>query len=405
MKNIDLVFGYLINSPNGASSVVRLLLENDMIFKQNGINCNFHLRGNNATGRNNPNDTPGNAPRSLKNGLKQIIKSVLDSSTKLVPHLHSAYSIFNILLIPCRRIARSYTAMESPDSTDPLFFNDIFSCYYYLKYTKAKKRPILLVMHTNGETYNMLKLSYPDVKGSWVMKKLDEIERFTFSRVSDFGFVAKNAMEHFRELHPELKDARLHYVHNGLPVLKYAEPERNHSDKPLELCCVGSISYRKGQDIIIDALLKLTPEELGKIHVTFLGDGNTRAILEEKCEKARLTANVTFAGNRNDVNDFLLKSDIFILTSRDEGFPMAILEAERVGLPVISTDIAGIPEMIVNGETGLIIKPDCDDLYPIFKNIDAYDWKGMGKKSKQMFDNNFTIEKMIEGYCSILREM
>ena len=131
----------------------------------------------------------------------------------------------------------------------------------------------------------------------------------------------------------------------------------------------------------------------------------TRAILEEKCEKARLTANVTFAGNRNDVNDFLLKSDIFILTSRDEGFPMAILEAERVGLPVISTDIAGIPEMIVNGETGLIIKPDCDDLYPIFKNIEAYDWKGMGKKSKQMFDNTFTIEKMIEGYCSILREM
>ncbi len=405
MKNIDLVFGYLINSPNGVSSVVRLLFENRMIFGKYGINCNFYVRGCTEAHHYKSDNKPSTSGQSFKAGFKQMIKKVLDSTTKIVPHLHSAYSIFNVLMLPCRRIAKTYTAQESPDSTDPLFFNDIFSCYYYLKYTRAKNRPILLVIHSNGELYKMLLLSYPDVEGSWVMKILDEIEKFTFSRVTDFGFVAKNAMGNFGRLHPEINETRLHYVHNGLPALECAESHRVRGHRPLELCCVGSIQYRKGQDIIIDALSKLSRDELDKIHITFLGDGIMRATLEEMCVKTGLSANVTFAGNRNDVDDFLLKSDIFILTSRDEGFPMAILEAERAGLPVISTNIAGIPEMIIDGETGLIIRPLCEDLLAVFKNIDGYDWEEMGKKSKQMFEANFTIEKTIKGYRSIFKDI
>ncbi len=405
MKNIDLIFGYLINSPNGVSSVVRLLMENSRIFHDYNINCCFHVRGK-VTAENTPASDTVSSGKSFKTALKNSAKLIISNSTKIIPHLHSAYNIFNILMLPGKRISRRYTAQESPDCKDPLFFNDIFSCYYYLKYTKSKNRPILLVIHSNGETYNMLRLSFPDIDGSWVMKKLNEIEKFTFSKVTDFGFVAKNALEYFKSLHPELSDKRFHYVHNGLPMLDYPilTPPHSH-DGRFELCCVGSLSFRKGQDIILTALSKMSKPKRDLIHVTFLGDGNIRKDLEDDCKKYGITENVTFAGNRTDVNDFLLKSDIFILTSRDEGFPMAILEAERVGLPVISTRVAGIPEMIVNHETGLLIEPRYEDLLPIFENINSYDWKAMGVKSKRLFDEKFTIRKMIEGYSSIFKEM
>lgn len=408
MKNIDLVFGYLIQSSNGVSSVVRLLYDNKAIFEKNGVRCNFFIRGN-YTPDAAPSSGNQSSPTAIsaKSKIKKSVKKLLDNATRLIPTLHSAYSIYNMLMLPGKRIAKRYVSQESPESKDPLFFHDIFSCYYYLKYTKAKNRPILMVIHSNGETYNMLKMSFPDVEGSWIMKKLNKIEDFTFSRVSDIGFVAKSAMDHFKNLHPELKDVRLHYVYNGLPKMPADEtiaPKQSKDDR-IELCCVGSLSYRKGQDIIIDALAGLSNAERDRIHVTFLGDGTIRRELEDDCGRKGLSECVSFEGNRTDVDRYLCLSDIFILTSRDEGFPMAILEAERAGLPVISTRIAGIPEMIVDGETGLIISPSKEELLPIFRNIDGYDWAAMGKRSKALFDEKFTIENTIGNYSSIFKSM
>lgn len=406
MRNVDLVFGYLIDSPNGVSSVVRLLKQNKELFEKNGVVCNFHVRGNadsaiSASADNNH----VLVKHSAKSRIKKSVKSILDFSTRAVPLMHTWFTIYNTLMLPGKKIAKSYTAKESPDCQDPLFFNDLFSCYYYLKITKAKRRPALLVIHSDGEVFKMLKFSFPEIEGSWIMRKLDKIIEYTFSRVSDFGFVAKNAMDHFAELYPQIDRKRIHYVHNGIPQVKFPDIEKRQEARQLELCCVGSLSYRKGQDIIIKALSQLTPEERSRIHVTFVGDGYIRKDLEEYCEKMGIGDCVAFAGNRTDVDDFLRRSDIFILTSRDEGFPMAILEAERAGLPVISTKIAGIPEMIVDGETGLLINPSEHELLPIFKNIATYDWKAMGERSKNLFYEKFTIEKMIEGYCNIFKDM
>lgn len=410
MKNIDLIFGYPINSPNGISSVVRLLMENSSCFEENGIICNFHVRGIPTIRDNNSQKSePKKVKQSLTSRVKNNIKIILETTTRIIPHLNSAYKIFNTLMLPCRRIAKIYTAIEPSQTTAPLFFNDIFSCYYYLKFTKIKNRPILLVIHSNGETYNMLKMSFPDIEKSWVSKKLSEIEKFTFSKVSEFGFVAKNAMNHFHRLHPDIPVSRLHYVHNGLPLIEVTAAEKIMSNNPddncIKLCCVGSLSYRKGQDIIIEALSRLSPSERKLLHVTFVGDGSIRRDLENECRKHDLENNVSFVGARNDVNNYLAASDIFILTSRDEGFPMAILEAERAGLPVISTNVAGIPEMIIDGQSGLIIEPNSKELANIFKNIRDYDWKEMGNKSRKLFVEKFTISKTIGAYCDIFRNM
>lgn len=64
------------------------------------------------------------------------------------------------------------------------------------------------------------------------------------------------------------------------------------------------------------------------------------------CFEKGISKYIDFIGVSNQVENYLLRSDIFMLPSRDEGFPISILEAMRAGLPIISTNIAGIPEMV-----------------------------------------------------------
>lgn len=115
---------------------------------------------------------------------------------------------------------------------------------------------------------------------------------------------------------------------------------------PLEICCVGSVSKRKGQDMIVEALVKMSPVQREKVHFTIVGDGTLRGELEKLCFEKGISKYIDFIGVSNQVENYLLRSDIFMLPSRDEGFPISILEAMRAGLPIISTNIAGIPEMV-----------------------------------------------------------
>ena len=400
MKQVDIIFGGWINAVNGASSVVRILADYSKLFEKFGIRCNFYT---NDTYWPFPNTATQNNKTLLKT-LKSFIKKCISSFLKLFPVLSAWASIYRTLLIPAKSIALRYVENEDQQSTDPIFFHEIFTCYYYLKLSKAK-RPVIITLHNNGETFKMISIYYPQIIGTWVMKRLNTIETFTLNRVKKICFVAQQPKKTFINLHPTIDPDKVEVVYNGIPQLDSTlTPTHDYRDC-FELCCVGSITNRKGQDIIIDAIASLSDNENKKIHVTFIGDGSKRSEFEKRCEEKGVTNNVRFVGNQNDVNRWLINSDIFILTSRDEGLPMAILEAQRVGLPIISTKIAGIPEMICNGESGVLINPDKNELIEIFRHISEYDWKQMGKKSKEIFNNKFTVNKMIEGYANILNKL
>lgn len=96
-------------------------------------------------------------------------------------------------------------------------------------------------------------------------------------------------------------------------------------------------------------------------------------------------------GNSNQVNDYLTNSDAFILFSKDEGLPISIIEAMRCGLPIISTRIAGIPEMIVEGISGYLVDVDEQQLSELFEKIliDRPDFVKWGKSQELFMKKNF----------------
>lgn len=114
-----------------------------------------------------------------------------------------------------------------------------------------------------------------------------------------------------------------------------------------------------------------------------------------------------FVGSVADVTSYLLTADVFILLSKDEGLPISILEAMRCSLPIISTKVAGIPEMIEDGKSGYLIPPDYQKLSLLLldlleKNVDLI---GMGERSKSLFEQKFTKEKMILAYSKLFHSI
>lgn len=412
MNIVDVIYPYKIFDPNGASCVVRLLYESQNIFNKAGILCRFHsmdVKGNKILSpfedKLNQTNVKGNGdtPKVLvKKNLVKIAKTIVSKVLRQGASV-AFLTIYRGLMIPCKKIAQEFIETSDNDSATPVFIHDIFTCYYYLKYRKYN-RPVLLVLHNNGETFKMLAYYYPEIKGSWVMRKFDRIERYVLSQIDKLVFVSQNSRFNFLAKHPNFPSNKVYYVYNGIPD-KDIIKDQNRNGSKLELCCVASITDRKGQEIIIDALGKLISIEREKIHITFVGDGYLRNKLENKVKEKGISSSVDFVGIQSDVDSYLAKSDIFILTSYDEGLPMSIIEAQRAKLPIISTSVAGIPEMIEQGKSGLLIKPSVEELLPILKNISKYDWRMMGERSYEIYKEKFTGNNMVYNYAKILNEM
>jgi glycosyltransferase involved in cell wall biosynthesis len=118
---------------------------------------------------------------------------------------------------------------------------------------------------------------------------------------------------------------------------------------------IARVTEQKGHAVLLDALAS-TPE-LQSLHVVVVGDGPLRRSLEERAVRDRLAARVHFVGARRDLGDLLAASDMFVLPSLWEGLPLSLVLAMGAALPVVSTTVAGIPEVVRDGETGLLVPP------------------------------------------------
>jgi len=128
-------------------------------------------------------------------------------------------------------------------------------------------------------------------------------------------------------------------------------------DQELVLTVVASLTPIKGHAILLQALQHLSPE-MPPFKLLVVGGGPERSRLESLTKKLDITSHVIFTGERNDVTELLSISDIFIMPSIErEGMNMATIEAMAAGLPVISTWVGGMPELVENGISGFLVEP------------------------------------------------
>jgi glycosyltransferase involved in cell wall biosynthesis len=142
---------------------------------------------------------------------------------------------------------------------------------------------------------------------------------------------------------------RLHVIPNGITVSTSSPSSRT---APLRVGTSAMLDYRKGVDVLMEAAGKAS----APFRLDIFGDGSERPRLEGRAAELGLDAH--FHGYVDDLPARLRELDVFVLPTRADNFPMAILEAMAASLPVIATRVGGIPEIVVDGETGLLVPPE-----------------------------------------------
>jgi len=168
---------------------------------------------------------------------------------------------------------------------------------------------------------------------------------------------------------------------------------------------VGELNANKNHIQALKALSKLTKTNF---HYLIVGNGESEQKLKKAVNELMLQEKVSFLGFRRDVPELLAASDVFILTSRREGLPKAVMEAMAVGLPIIATDVRGNRDLVKNGENGYLVPLDDVEQTSIAIEhlIDSEDLRrSMGEKSKvlvKQYDLHRVLEEMEEIYDNIL---
>jgi glycosyltransferase involved in cell wall biosynthesis len=300
---------------------------------------------------------------------------------KLPVHSKSPLVIFN-MLAPMRKVIEEHgVQLVHAHSRVPAWI-----CYLTLR-AMREKLPFVTTCHS----------TYSVHIGSRVMVWSDRM-----IAVSDF--VREHMLSHFgtgpelietvhNGISPDIFDAR-----RGVELCRAYRREFGIGDKTKVVGMVASLTPRKGYVYFIEAARQVV-----KLHddVIFLGVGGgpQREELENQAREAGLESRFRFIGVRSDVRDLLHLFDIFVLSSTSEGLPYVILEAMCMGKPIVTTDVGGIPEAIVNGRNGLLVRPkDVDQLARCISELLLDEGRAgqLGQEARGTVVDAFTVSNMVD---------
>lgn len=159
--------------------------------------------------------------------------------------------------------------------------------------------------------------------------------------------------------------SKVHVVHCGVDrdVFTPSSNGRHAEQDALHVLSVGRLSAAKGHGVLLHAIAQLAAEGVAA-HTTIVGDGPLRSQLESLAASLGIRDAVTFAGalGHDRLPQQFATADVVCLPSFAEGLPVVLMEAMATGKPVVATSVMGIPELVADGETGLLVRPGRPDL-------------------------------------------
>lgn len=198
-------------------------------------------------------------------------------------------------------------------------------------------------------------------------------------------------------------------IHNGLDAGAFSATA-SVQPQPIEsryILTVGKFERQKGQDVLIEAFAEISPD-YPDVNLVLVGaTSDALDSLKELCKRLGISARVRFYQDRphDEMAGFFRYADLFILPSRLEAFPIVLLEAGALGLPVVATQVGGIPELITDGFTGRLVPPDDSvKLASAIRSIldDSLASVNMGSRLRHHVSSNFTWKIAGDRYRSIL---
>jgi len=197
------------------------------------------------------------------------------------------------------------------------------------------------------------------VRANFLLRRMNRFSYRFYQRIIAISEAVRDSILHNCNIRAE----RVVVVHNGVdfdrtaiaPGLREATRRELGLGDHVLIGSIGRLDPAKGYSLLIDAAARLAGT-FGNIRLLLVGDGPERALLERRAAKLGIADIVIFAGTQPDPAPYLAALDVFVLPSVSEGLGLSIIEAMAAGLPVIGSSAGGIPEVVSDGETGLVFR-------------------------------------------------
>lgn len=234
-------------------------------------------------------------------------------------------------------------------------------------------------------------------------KLQDVVDGFT-NWMADLYISNSKAAEEMLINKKKIDRSKVITIHNGIDIERYQTSEgAGKSEFEIEqgILVVGVVANLipyKGYDYFLRAFQEVC-SQVQNVSAVLVGEGEARESLEDMAESLGIKDRVSFLGLRKDVPSILKTFDIFVLPSLFEGLPNSIMEAMASRLPVIATDVGGIPELVINGETGFLVpaKQPPAMAEKILELVgDKEKRRIMGEKGFDRLTKEFSMSSMIE---------
>ena len=289
------------------------------------------------------------------------------------------------------------------------------------------------VIHTHGVRANLIgrlanrKEGYPcksvttvhsimalDYPMAWKRMLFGSVEHLTWPFVDHFILVSQAMKRDF--VKAGLPEDKLSVIHNAIELPD--APQEHVPQTSLrdligvgdDVTIVGTVARLhtvKGHTYLLKAIKRIV-EERQDVVFPWFGDGDLHDELLREAKELGVADYVKFLGFRKDVPDLLPQLDLFVQPSLSEGLSVAILEALAVGVPVIATAVGGNPEVLTDGEDGMLIPAaDPDALYKsiclLLENTERR--KQMAKAGQEMVFRRFTLRRLVQETTDVYKSL
>lgn len=188
-------------------------------------------------------------------------------------------------------------------------------------------------------------------------------------------------------------------IHNGVAPIDSSSKYQNTPKKPLNILYLGRTEPSKGIIPLINAITQIPSTD---VHLDIVGTGSLSNWLSELNYP-----NITYHGFQRDVDYYYNRADIFIQLSDFENCPFTILDALKWKLPIISTNVGGIPELVHDGKNGFWVSQEPEDILMAIKRfIERPELiKKFGSNSFTLFESNFTLNHTVSRLKKVIKNI
>ncbi|MDR4946651.1 glycosyltransferase family 4 protein [Neobacillus cucumis] len=231
---------------------------------------------------------------------------------------------------------------------DIIHAQDRFTANVMGRLNESYQKPLLFTPH-GFMTHTRLKFN---------LIKSGSVEEAYYLAIDRQAIKAANHLvvlcELFRPILKKLgaKDEKMTTVYTGID---FQAQERIRNKEKTVITCVSRLRPRKGHKYLLEAF-SLIKNQFTNVELRIVGDGEMREELENQARVLQLN-DVVFLGSRKDIPELLSQSDIFVLPTTSDTLPISVIEAMFAGQAIITTNCGGIPEIIQDQQTGLIVNP------------------------------------------------